>query len=303
MVAWKWMRSLPFLAGAQHLRRRAQHSPGFRSGFSLSGVAACGAGGLARGHSAAVSRLRRPPARLATCLNQIFREKKRKTPQTPQHQAQLYLKLAQFAGAGIEGALAERPVRRAPSSVGQRIPRFAVCPGAQVGGAERWLPEGFAEVMTRVAAARPCTWVLVGVGRDAAIGEEITKSFQGTVRDLIGKTTMLELIAELRECDQLLTNDTRDHAPRRLSLVCLWWRFSAPRSRRSAARSARGIGSSARRRPPAPVSGAPARSIFPASTPLPWKWSPRRSLLRPWEKPEMRQPSRSGRAGALLKAW
>ncbi len=139
-------------------------------------------------------------------LNQIFREKKKKLAVGGiQHQAQRYLKLAEFIGAEIEGSLDFAP-RCEPSNGGPR--RIAVCPGAEYGPAKRWLPERFAEVMARISASRACEWVLVGVARDAPIGAQIEAASGVSIRNLIGATSLAELISELRQCDLLLTNDT-----------------------------------------------------------------------------------------------
>jgi ADP-heptose:LPS heptosyltransferase len=51
-------------------------------------------------------------------------------------------------------------------------------------------------------------WQLFGVKKDAPIGEEILQGFAGKVCNRIGQTTLGELIAELRGCAALVTNDT-----------------------------------------------------------------------------------------------
>ena len=50
--------------------------------------------------------------------------------------------------------------------------------------------------------------MLFGVEKDAPLGDEILRDFTGPHRNLIGKTTLAQLIEELRACDLLLTNDT-----------------------------------------------------------------------------------------------
>lgn len=84
-----------------------------------------------------------------------------------------------------------------------------MCPGAEFGEAKRWFPERFAEVMRRVSADRKSEWLLVGVAKDAPIGQAIESAAPGVaVRNLIGSTSLEELINTLRGCDALLTNDT-----------------------------------------------------------------------------------------------
>lgn len=149
-----------------------------------------------------------PGHRRAWLLNQVFRGKKKKKnarPEPPKHQVHHYLALAEFIGADIENAAISQ-VRNPKSEI--RNPKIGLVPGAEYGPTKRWFPERFAEVIRAVSAACECEWVLFGVQKDAPIGEEILRDFTGAHRNLIGKTTLTELIAELRACDLLLTNDT-----------------------------------------------------------------------------------------------
>ncbi len=151
-----------------------------------------------------------PGHRRRWLLDQIFREKKKnKKARQPEHQVHHYLRIADFVGADISEA--ERLIATASS---HRVPapgeplRLALCPGAEYGPAKRWLPERFAETMTQIAASRSCEWALVGVAKDAPIADEILQQFSGTARNLVGKTSLVQLIEELRNCHLLLTNDT-----------------------------------------------------------------------------------------------
>lgn len=147
-----------------------------------------------------------PGHRRSALLNQIPREKKTKKPAVPKHQVHHYLRLAEFIGAEIRGIA--HTEKRAPFTRSQTA-RIALCPGAEYGPAKRWLPERFGEVMQRVSAERDCVWMLVGVAKDLPVGEEILQhSGTARVENLIGKTTLAELITLLRTCDLLLTNDT-----------------------------------------------------------------------------------------------
>ncbi len=139
-------------------------------------------------------------------LDQVFREK-RKRPRPPEHQANHYLRLAEFIGAEPVSEIRLAPAQSKSARVAGPA-RLGLCPGAEYGPAKRWLPERFAEVMTTVAAGRECEWVLFGVAGDAEIGREIVEKFPGQARNLIGQTTLAQLIEELRQCDLLVTNDT-----------------------------------------------------------------------------------------------
>jgi lipopolysaccharide heptosyltransferase II len=132
-------------------------------------------------------------------LNQIVRQSERKGP--PPHQAEHYLDIARSLGGNVEvGEIAVAPVPRT-TIPGDRI---GLCPGAEYGPAKRWLPERFAAV----AAATGGQWVLFGTARDAAIGTEIAATLGDQCLNLIGQTTLEQLIEELGKCRLLLTNDT-----------------------------------------------------------------------------------------------
>jgi lipopolysaccharide heptosyltransferase II len=92
--------------------------------------------------------------------------------------------------------------------------QVAVCPGAEFGAAKRWFPERFAEVMRVVSETRRCRWHVVGVAKDQPVGERIEAAFASgaegrvCVENWMGRTSLRELIALLRRCRVLLTNDT-----------------------------------------------------------------------------------------------
>jgi heptosyltransferase-2 len=84
-----------------------------------------------------------------------------------------------------------------------------ICPGAEYGPAKRWFVEGFAEAMRTISSRRPCQWKLFGVGKDRAIADPLLRATDGLdCRDLVGRTTLAQLMDELRTCRLLVTNDT-----------------------------------------------------------------------------------------------
>ena len=129
-------------------------------------------------------------------LNQTVRPVQRQGP--PPHQAEHYLDLAR--SLGVEAEIGEISVESHPG--GNR--RIGICPGAEYGPAKRWLPERFAEAATRIGGE----WVLFGTEKDAEIGAQIAAALGEDCLNLIGKTTLGQLIEELRQCRLLLTNDT-----------------------------------------------------------------------------------------------
>ncbi len=129
-------------------------------------------------------------------LNQVVRQGKRTGP--PPHQSEHYLDIARSLGVNAEAG--EIAVEAAS---GQKQ-RFGLCPGAEYGPAKRWLPERFAAVATAVGG----DWVLFGTSKDEALGAEIAAALGQRCLNLIGQTTLEQLIEELRKCRLLLTNDT-----------------------------------------------------------------------------------------------
>jgi lipopolysaccharide heptosyltransferase II len=84
-----------------------------------------------------------------------------------------------------------------------------MCPGAEYGPAKRWLPERFAEVMSTIIERRGCKWKLFGLAKDRENAEAILRTAPAAFcTDLIGRTTLAQLIEELRTCRLLVSNDT-----------------------------------------------------------------------------------------------
>ena len=144
-------------------------------------------------------------------LTAAFTGKKRKKntpPQPARHQVYHYLELAEWLGADIgTPALADFFPQPAPRKTAAPL-KIGLCPGAEYGPAKRWLPERFAQTANAVSAKLDCEWVLFGVNGDAPLGDEITRQLTGKHTNLIGKTSLAELMDRLSECAALLTNDT-----------------------------------------------------------------------------------------------
>jgi len=124
----------------------------------------------------------------------------------PVHQVHHYLRIVQNAGANAPGTYFAESAR--PALV-HSPPRVAVCPGAEYGPAKRWPVEKFRKTMLLVSEQIPdVNWVLLGVQKDVPLTAPLAASFPGKARDIAGKTTLADLIEELRAVDCLLTNDT-----------------------------------------------------------------------------------------------
>jgi len=93
-------------------------------------------------------------------------------------------------------------------------PVFGLNPGAEYGEAKRWPALRFVAAAEGVGQLTNCVWIIFGGGKDAEPGNAIEASVRSitnrktTVINLAGKTTLRELMALLKSCRVLLTNDT-----------------------------------------------------------------------------------------------
>jgi heptosyltransferase-2 len=87
-------------------------------------------------------------------------------------------------------------------------------PGSTYGGAKRWLPERFAEVTERLCRTiresreQQVSVVIFGAKGEEHLGQEIAAHLSSRSLILSGATTIRELMAALKRCAMLLTNDT-----------------------------------------------------------------------------------------------
>jgi len=134
-------------------------------------------------------------------------------PGPPEHHSFRFLRIARECGAdtsNIQHSIlsAERLARHQLSSINDQPVRIGLCPGAEYGPAKRWLPERFAEVAKEISAHLSIQWILLGTARDTTTGQQIAAALGHHCVNRIGKTSLDQLIGELRECRLLLTNDT-----------------------------------------------------------------------------------------------
>jgi len=87
-------------------------------------------------------------------------------------------------------------------------------PGSTYGGAKRWLPERFAEVTERLCRTiresreQQVGVVIFGAKGEERLGHEIAARLPSRSLVLSGATTIRELMAAVKRCAMLLTNDT-----------------------------------------------------------------------------------------------
>ncbi len=138
-------------------------------------------------------------------LDQIIPPKKRITP--VEHHVRHYLRIAWRLGADVEAPALRDPLP-GPARILSGKPRIGICAGAEYGSAKRWPPDRFAAAIRRITTALDAEIVLFGSPSEKAMGEELSGLLDGACTNLTGRTTLEELMAELRRCRLLLTNDT-----------------------------------------------------------------------------------------------
>ena len=90
-------------------------------------------------------------------------------------------------------------------------PIFGLNPGAEYGPAKRWPPERFIAAARQIQRETNCCWLIFGGSGDRDLAARIESEIQNTklkVENLAGKTLLRELMALLKLCRVLLTNDT-----------------------------------------------------------------------------------------------
>ncbi|MCP9446147.1 MAG: lipopolysaccharide heptosyltransferase II [Nitrospira sp.] len=87
-------------------------------------------------------------------------------------------------------------------------------PGSTYGVAKRWLPDRFAEVARRLVGrlredeGKEAAVVIIGAKGEETLGREIATQINARTAVLSGTTTIRELMAVIKRCHLLLTNDT-----------------------------------------------------------------------------------------------
>jgi len=85
---------------------------------------------------------------------------------------------------------------------------IAINPGATYGSAKRWYPDRFAEVARRLAAEWRAKVVIFGSPGEAGIAADIERRLGGACLNMAGKTTVRELMALIKRCNFMVTNDS-----------------------------------------------------------------------------------------------
>jgi len=134
------------------------------------------------------------------------------------HQIHEYLHIAAALGANPEPlapqlAVTPEEIEAAKNKFGLldiTQPIFGLNPGAEYGPAKRWPIERFIAAAQRVQQQKDCLWLMFGAKNDAPVAQRIEIGLGGmpTVMNLAGQTSLRELMALLKLCRVLLTNDS-----------------------------------------------------------------------------------------------
>jgi heptosyltransferase-2 len=137
------------------------------------------------------------------------------------HQIHEYLHLVAALGASSEPlapqlAVTAEEIDLAKQKFGlEKIagPILGLNPGAEYGPAKRWPAERFIAAANEIQRQTNCTWLIFGGKGDMELAKRIEKEIHPPSsilhpRNLAGQTSLRELMALLKLCRALLTNDT-----------------------------------------------------------------------------------------------
>lgn len=105
-------------------------------------------------------------------------------------------------------------VRLASAGIDSSYLIIGINPGSTYGSAKRWLSDRFAEVAKRLvrrleqAESAQVAVVILGAKGEESLGEDIAAQLDGRSVVLSGTTTIRELMAVVKRCRLLVTNDT-----------------------------------------------------------------------------------------------
>ncbi len=142
-----------------------------------------------------------------------------KSPPVTAHHIFQYLQLAAAVGANPEPLPPQLTVTPEETEAVRKkfgleqisSPVFGLNPGAEYGPAKRWPAEKFIPAAHEIQRRTGCVWLLLGGKNDVVITNQIESAIgnrPSAIFNLAGKTNLRELMALLKVCRVLLTNDT-----------------------------------------------------------------------------------------------
>ena len=171
--------------------------------------------------------------------------------QTAVHQVQYYWNLLRPMGLTGEPTVPELCLtHEEEQSMSERVAQMGIAesdvviglnPGSTYGGAKRWLPERFAEVANRLcrmltaSQGKRVSVIIFGAKGEEPLGRKIAEQLSSRAAVLSGSTSIRELMAAVKRCAMLITNDTGPMhiaAAFRVPVVAVFgptdWRTTAP---------------------------------------------------------------------------
>ena len=135
------------------------------------------------------------------------------------HQLHEYLHLVAALGASPEPCAPQLTVTADEIAAAQKKfglenisqPIFGLNPGAEYGPAKRWPAEKFIAAAKEIQPPTNCAWILFGGKGDLQLCGRIESEIQNSkfkIQNLAGQTSLRELMALLKLCRVVLTNDT-----------------------------------------------------------------------------------------------
>jgi heptosyltransferase II len=165
----------------------------------------------------AVKMHKRSPAE----INQLITRTPDARPKPPAaaHQIHEYLNLAASLGASAEPVapllvMTPDEIEAAKKKFGLATvpgPIIGLNPGAEYGPAKRWPVEKFIAAAKEIQQRTNCTWILFGGKGDLELANRIESAIrnpQSAIFNLAGITSLRNLMALLKTCRVVLTNDT-----------------------------------------------------------------------------------------------
>lgn len=136
------------------------------------------------------------------------RIREREKPAPPEHHAWRYLRIVEALGAHSTDPGLFAPREHQPAETGRW--RIGLCPGAAYGDAKRWPVERYAGVVARLheRLGGKVDWVIYGAPKEQAIALRLQESCPVPMENLVGRTSLSELIENLKTVHTLITNDT-----------------------------------------------------------------------------------------------
>ncbi len=139
-------------------------------------------------------------------LDQVVPERRISGP--PEHQAWRYMRIAQTIGADQTDPDLYAMRDNEPENNGRW--RIGLCPGAVYGDAKRYPAESFARAVEEIHEALEgrVDWRVYGAPAEYEMSYYFQQQCEVELNNMVGQTSIAELMEELRHCHILITNDT-----------------------------------------------------------------------------------------------